>query len=112
MSDDVPEALRQWQQIDTAPKDGTGVLIASIKHGIRVARYQPWAWNPGLHWFIGLEPGICGGTYAADATHWMPLPDLPKPPCMHPHAKVWFYRDDDTYMRCEDCGSRWSVPIE
>src|SRR5258708_7647491 len=28
-------------------------------------------------------------------------------PCSHPKAKVWFYRDDDTYMRCEDCGRRW-----
>lgn len=29
--------------------------------------------------------------------------------CKHPHAAVWFYRDDDTYMRCPDCNSRWSV---
>jgi len=28
-------------------------------------------------------------------------------PCSHPKAKVWCYRDDDTYMRCEDCGRRW-----
>jgi hypothetical protein len=27
--------------------------------------------------------------------------------CLHPRAEVWFYRDDDTYMRCPDCNSRW-----
>ena len=34
-------------------------------------------------------------------------PAADPPSCSHPKAKVWFYRDDDTYMRCEDCCRCW-----
>lgn len=67
-----------WKSIETAPRDGTDVLIASEKHGIRVARFQPMNWAECLDWYIALNPGPSGGTYAADATHWMPLPHAPK----------------------------------
>lgn len=68
-------AVSQWQPFETAPKDGTEVLIASIRHGVRVARYQPWI--KGCEWFIGLNPGPSGGTYTNDVTHWMPVPNFP-----------------------------------
>ncbi len=27
--------------------------------------------------------------------------------CSHPDAGVWMYRDDDTWLLCPDCGSKW-----
>jgi Protein of unknown function (DUF551) len=78
--DELTAALAEhvvgWQPIETAPKDGTDILITSPKRGARVARYQHWC---GLEWFVALEPGSSGGTYADDATHWMPLPAAPVP---------------------------------
>lgn len=28
-------------------------------------------------------------------------------PCSHTNSKVWFYRDDWTYMICNDCNAKW-----
>lgn len=28
-------------------------------------------------------------------------------PCKHPNAKFWMHRDDDTWLLCPDCGSKW-----
>jgi len=27
--------------------------------------------------------------------------------CTHPKARVWFYRDGDTYMICPECLAKW-----
>ena len=69
--------MSEWRHIDTAPKDGSDILIFSQKHGRRVARYEPFQWGKSLEWFIGLEQGWCGGTYDCAPTHWMPLPPPP-----------------------------------
>jgi len=68
----------EWQPIETAPKDGTDILILTKKHGIRVARHEPWAWAKDVVWFIALNDGPSGGTFAHDATHWMSLPHPPE----------------------------------
>jgi hypothetical protein len=68
----------EWQPIETAPKDGSEILIFSEKHGRRVARFEPYPWGKSLKWFIGLERGWCGGTYCRSPTHWMKLPEEPK----------------------------------
>ena len=67
-----------WQPIETAPKDGTVVLVAN-KWKVHCASYQPR---------LGKEPenrpeALC---WVIDETlqvlpfitHWMPLPELPK----------------------------------
>ena len=76
----------EWQDISTAPRDGTLVLV-----------YGPWAceisgpaepamttasWTDrtdyvGYNWYVE-----CTGYAAAwvAATHWMPLPNPPAPP--------------------------------
>ncbi len=70
-------AAEQWQPIETAPKDGTSILV--VDHGGTVREAGWWdRWygdtsNPG--WMIANcdeEYGI----YVA-ATHWMPLPPPP-----------------------------------
>ena len=75
----------EWQPIETAPKDGTLVLIyntlnngtiTSIDGKIAVARYS--------HQHDGLEESLWeygtyySGAYLISATHWMPLPQPPE----------------------------------
>jgi hypothetical protein len=69
----------EWQPITTAPRDKTDIIVFSQRHGIRVARYDPFSWGNSkrLEWFIALEHGCSGGTFAIDVTHWMPLPAPP-----------------------------------
>lgn len=71
-----------WQPMETAPKDGSEVLIWD-RGAIRVARFEPLGWSQAtaiaFRWFIPLGKGECsGGTFAVDPTRWMPLPDPPK----------------------------------
>jgi Protein of unknown function (DUF551). len=56
-----------WQPIETAPKDGTRVLV-SAKGGVTAAEYKFNEW-----WCIA------GTAFPlADVTHWQPLPKAPK----------------------------------
>lgn len=63
---------RQWQPIDTAPKDGARVIVYCDRGArIRIMKY----WQPS-------NPDTPGfwidGTGSATPTHWMPLPEPPK----------------------------------
>lgn len=65
-----------WQPIETAPKDGTWILLWQPDNGPNIACWMdrdfPW-------WFI--DDGK-HGPYAvrgADPTHWQPVPDPPSP---------------------------------
>jgi hypothetical protein len=61
--------MRTWQGIDTAPRDGTPVLVYCAPH-CAVA-----VWESG-HWY---DPVYSDGLPALDhATHWMPLPEAPE----------------------------------
>lgn len=74
-----------WQPIDTAPKDGTIVLVYGLwageiggkdkTPGRYIANWVPSSDYQGYHWLVD-------GTdaYAAwvKATHWMPLPEPPQ----------------------------------
>lgn len=77
----------QWRPVETAPKDGTTVLLV-------------WKWDSGVHKGVNVIMAHWGcrahehqsrhhdcpnepdcrmnwGAYAGDFTHWMPLPDPP-----------------------------------
>lgn len=67
-----------WQDIASAPKDGTGILVVDMKAS------DPGA---GMAWFIngewcGDDPEVLRGADDCRScwpspTHWMPLPNLP-----------------------------------
>lgn len=73
-----------WMPIDTAPKDGTQILVYSKDEGIM------WvSWDTEEVYYPGCKPRKCwcvpgshqdeqGGAYTADnPTHWMPMPIPP-----------------------------------
>ena len=82
----------EWQPIETAPKDGTLVLvyntlnngtITSINGKIAVARYghphdglEESLWEYGTYYSEDSKDNQ--GSYLISATHWMPLPQPPE----------------------------------
>jgi hypothetical protein len=63
-----------WQPIETAPKDGTRILIAS-KEGVASASWSCCIhWDPAGDWSDSDEYATPAGH---EITHWMPLPEPP-----------------------------------
>lgn len=68
----------KWQPIDTAPKDGTRVILfyggrdKSDEGQIYTASWCPY--------FNGWEADCIDGFYGATPTHWQPLPEPPNGP--------------------------------
>ncbi len=56
----------EWKPMDTAPQDGTELLLYQEDAGIQVS----W-------WGLDADTGS-NGWYRFDPTHWMPLPEPPK----------------------------------
>jgi hypothetical protein len=68
---DIENALGEplkWQSIDTAPRDGTEVLLTNPRPGAVCVGF----WN-GKSWDDGDFYDDLG-----DFTHWMPLPEPPE----------------------------------
>lgn len=68
----------QWQPIETAPKDGTFILLLgdsgyiSTPHRIEVGR---WITNY-RDWWVTID-GSAFTDGGVEPTHWMPLPNIP-----------------------------------
>ena len=59
-----------WRPIETAPKDGTAILVAQTTPGDYEGRVGVgWCWH--VIWNCSDYPGLM-------PTHWRPLPDAPK----------------------------------
>lgn len=72
-----------WRPIETAPKDGTEILVWFTPHGAKSVR---WTDNEGrfdsecAHWHVDDHkhgPFPVRGYCEKEATHWMPLPLAP-----------------------------------
>ncbi len=65
----------KWQTIESAPKDGTHVLVL-----IYGSVYEAW-WDETGKWRLAKADqhgcGCCGGD-EEHPTHWMPLPEMPE----------------------------------
>lgn len=75
----------EWQPIESAPKDGTPVLIcrpnASRKKVCEAVWATPWDGAPDDQCYWMTPHGVAGRGYTilpTSVTHWMPLPPPPK----------------------------------
>lgn len=78
----------EWQPIETAPKDGTQIIILACGMLVEVGcwaphahRDYPWAVAHGEEYYERLADVVVTEVngYSEEAvTHWMPLPEAPK----------------------------------
>jgi hypothetical protein len=85
-------AVSEWQPIETAPKDGTEILVYRHDCGILLARWiaaGQFLTEPELasmtddevetpDWFVADFVSGCRLDDNEAPTHWMPLPEPPK----------------------------------
>jgi len=73
--------MPDWQPIDTAPRDGRCILLASANEGwVMEGQWFDWR-DSGSDLFgwtnpINYDDPVVGGELGP--THWMPLPEPPK----------------------------------
>lgn len=75
------EALvSEWKPIDTAPKDGTPVLVFDPPHvDCRECGYQVLAWSArDKEWFLCDNDSRVGWILGDGPQYWTPLPEPPK----------------------------------
>ena len=77
--------MTKWQPIETAPKDGTKILLYSKTLPYYTNHMAVGFWNeiPNSEYYVGWASGMSRGFVDADeeitqVTHWMPLPNPPK----------------------------------
>lgn len=78
------EVADEWKPIETAPKDGTSILVGAPEWEPELCSWRNDCWFRG--WCAG---GLRSDTYGPDfdPTHWMPLPPPPRPDDESTHHK-------------------------
>jgi hypothetical protein len=67
----------EWQPIETAPKDGTKVLVSN-GFEMQVAEFSDSNIFGHKEWVYGeIQNSYNRKSYVAEPTHWMPLPAAP-----------------------------------
>ena len=64
----------EWKKIESAPKDGTKIMIWAPGRAVHVAKWDNHWGERGDKWWRVPE----GGYWFDPPTHWMPLPEQPK----------------------------------
>jgi hypothetical protein len=79
-----------WRSIDSAPKDGSAVLLWSslFRTEPKLAQWLEWHDNLTDQDRQGWREGVDFGDWLQAATHWMPLPPPPSAP-PDPQPGVW-----------------------
>ena len=62
----------KWQPIDTAPRDGTSILLWATPHQMGIAKNRPIVGHFSLGWWSDFNAVI------SHASHWVPLPNPPE----------------------------------
>lgn len=73
------QLLTGWQPIESAPRDGTNILLLNVKGNIASGLWQ----GTGIHQGWWLRGGNCPDTFFNGhhgPTNWMALPALPTSP--------------------------------
>lgn len=75
---ELSSRLIEWQPIETAPRDGTPILVYRYCDPWHVIGWATWADVCGISGWIARgfteTPGVLG---LGNPTHWMPLPAAP-----------------------------------
>lgn len=70
-----------WQPIETAPKDGTWILVndgtGSAHPPVHVVHWSNPEWMGGPDTWVTMAIGPNPDTYEPNPTHWMPIPTPP-----------------------------------
>jgi hypothetical protein len=66
--------MSEWQPIETAPKDGTAIDIWARKPDGGGQRWTDIVWENG---WVSVEGKLSDKYWTY--THWMPIPNPPKP---------------------------------
>ena len=69
-----------WQPIETAPRDGTRVLVFDPMHGQRVAQLMASLEDRDEQWIYARTTGREAIAFLCRPTHWRPLPPPPSDP--------------------------------
>ena len=81
-----------WQPIETAPKDGTEVLLFGEFDNMAVAEWdhgdEAWVFAVTDVEIPGAPKGTMFCSYFRDPTHWMPLP-------VPPDVEKWLKTDSE-----------------
>lgn len=64
--------MSEWQDIETAPKDGTRCILFQGGRKVCMGEYVPKQWE----WAVEGWKNTNGNFF--NPTHWMPLPEPPK----------------------------------
>lgn len=71
--------MTEWQPIETAPKDGTRILVFSHAWGCDIFGMAYWFQGETCDWIahsLWAEPDKFKGSFLP--THWLPLPQAPR----------------------------------
>lgn len=70
-------AEREWQPIETAPKDGTQILVTGFYCQSKNRFYEAAEWNEVTNGWWNLSVEFAEANCLIGPTHWMPLPTPP-----------------------------------
>lgn len=61
--------MSKWRPIETAPKDGTEIVVYAPYDGVVSSSYKHGCWQKLMT--------VSGARHENAPTHWMPLPEPP-----------------------------------